>query len=104
MDIASHTGLPSFYDYVVDQDPENVALLLLNHNYTELVTSSAFRSSLHVGNDQEFFMFSPQTQGRMLGNFMRSVKEELEELLETGKYRVLMIAGEFDLITGTLII
>lgn len=96
MDTLSYTGLPSIYD-VVDQDLEHIALL--QHNYTDLITSPQVRMALHVGATQDFAMFSPTVQERMKNSFMTSVKDLLEGLLDA-KTRVLLIAGDLDLITG----
>lgn len=94
--LSSTTGLTSTFEYL-NIEAEQLAVLI--HNYTGLITSPQLRASLHVGN-QPFFFANPIVQGKMMQNFMTSVKDLLEELLDTGNYRVLILSGDLDLNVG----
>jgi len=82
MDIITATGYYCLFNMVngIDGSP-----LLLN--YTELIEQESTRAALHVGN-QPFFAMGTEAASRIRPNFMSSVKNFLEDLIESGKYKI----------------
>ncbi len=82
-------GCPYYYDIrQCDFDPEE-------DNYATYVQLPAQRLAMHTG-DQPFGSQSGDVYFKMLDDFMRSQREDIEFLME--HYRTLIYNGNFDII------
>ncbi|XP_021948992.1 venom serine carboxypeptidase [Folsomia candida] len=93
IDVTNVVGYSPLYHINRDQ--------VTNFNFTDFVASEQARDALHVGN-VSFSWVSPLVQSNMNANFMMPVKNLLENILDTGLYKVIIFVGNMDVITGHL--
>jgi len=70
----------------------------LRHNYSIFIEQQSTRDAIHVGNLTFQGPNAEHAVSKMLPNFFASVKNELEVLLESGKYNIVVYGGNLDVI------
>jgi len=93
-DLQTSTGYFSMYNIITGL--EGSPLLF---NYTDFINEKSTRNALHVGNRQ-FNLMGVKAADKIQPKFMSSVKSLLEELLESGLFKILSFVGNLDVVTN----